>query len=126
MDTKLKYVRTKHDGIIIFNIVTNHSNFKHLEPVSAGFCYVHENMVSCFDKSVTLNIASDRLGDSKAATLQLFGYDAMSKIITCESCDNESFSELCGKLMCGIQNRTIHDKHAPLICEYHKPKNNDK
>lgn len=82
MDTKLKYVRIKQYGdIIIFPCVIEHSTFKHLEPISAGFCYVDVNKVTCFGESFSLGIASNPKEDSQKATWQLFGYDAMLNLM---------------------------------------------
>jgi len=77
---KQKYVRLKQfNTIIIFDIVLNHSDFKRMNPVSAGFCYIGDNMVKCFGESVSLNLESDP-EDSKYATKQLFGFDAMLEL----------------------------------------------
>ncbi len=79
-DTKQKYVRLKdYDEIIIFPLVLEHSTFKYLKPISAGFCYVRNEEVSCFGSSFSLNLKSDA-EDSKIATKQLFGFDAMLKL----------------------------------------------
>lgn len=76
MNTKQKYVRLKdYNQIIIFNVLLEHSYFKQLEPVSAGFCYINNNTVSCFGKSTSLSLQSLE-DDSYWATKQLFGYDA--------------------------------------------------
>lgn len=40
MDTRQKYVRLKeYDSFIFFPMIIEHSTFKHLQPISAGFCY---------------------------------------------------------------------------------------
>ena len=57
MDTKQKYVRLKqYDTIIIFPEVLNHSDFKHMNPVSAGFCYVEKEKIQCFGESYSLRM----------------------------------------------------------------------
>ena len=84
MDTKLKYVRLKrYNEIIIFPCIIEHSVFKHLEPISAGFCYVlgEEKKVNCFGESYSLNLKSNQKEDTIEATKQLFGIDAMLNVI---------------------------------------------
>jgi hypothetical protein len=80
-DTKLKYVRIgRYNEIIIFPIVIEHSDFKHLEPISAGFCYIDQDKVSCFGESVSLKLESME-DDTFMATKQVFGFDAAVKFI---------------------------------------------
>lgn len=80
-DTKLKYVRLKaYDEIIIFPMLLEHSTFKHLNPISAGFCYIDDGKVSCFGRSVSLRIESME-DDTKMATKQVFGIDAMLALL---------------------------------------------
>lgn len=75
MDRKQKYVRlAQYNNIIIFPVTIDHSHFKHMNPVSAGFCYVDEKKVSCFGESFTLQMSS-HADDSMYATHQLFGFD---------------------------------------------------
>lgn len=57
-------------------MVLEHSCFKHLNPISAGFCYIDNNKVSCFGRSVSLGIESMK-DDTEVATKQVFGFDAM-------------------------------------------------
>jgi len=69
-----KYVRLpEYDTIIIFDELLQHSTFRNLEPISAGFCYVEPNKtVRCFGSSISLDLDSlDE--DSKIATEQIFG-----------------------------------------------------
>lgn len=71
---KQKYVRLeRYNEIIIFPEVLEHSDFAHLKPVSAGFCYVNENEVRCFGDSFSLKLKS-LPEDSGIATRQLFSY----------------------------------------------------
>ena len=52
MDRKQKYVRLgSYDEIIIFPEVIEHSKFSYMKPVSAGFCYVDKDKVSCFGQA---------------------------------------------------------------------------
>lgn len=81
MDTKQKYVRLKqYDTIIIFPEVLNHSDFKHMNPVSAGFCYVEQEKIQCFGESYSLRMKSDP-EDTKIATKQIFGVEAMLALL---------------------------------------------
>lgn len=69
---QLKYVRLRErDTIVIFPPTLQHSQFQYFDPVSAGFCYIHNGLVECFGTSVSLNLEADPL-DSKRATLQFF------------------------------------------------------
>ena len=80
MDTKQKYVRLKeYNQIIIFHSIIEHSSFKNMNPISAGFCYVNDDNVACFGVSVSLGIKSME-DDSYVATKQIFGWDAADKI----------------------------------------------
>lgn len=78
MIKKHKYVRLKKYGeFIFFSELIEHSRFEHLNPISAGFCYLNENgIVKCFGCSESLGIES-REDDSKLATRQVYGCDAM-------------------------------------------------
>ena len=79
MDTKQKYVRLKeYNQIINFHTCTEHSTFRYLNPISAGFFYVHSDKVSCFGKSISLNIEGME-DDSYIATKQIFGWEAADK-----------------------------------------------
>jgi len=76
-DTKQKYVRLKkYNLIIIFHPAIEHSEFKNMDVISAGFCYVHEDKVVCFGGSFSLNLESME-DDTEIATKQIYGYDAM-------------------------------------------------
>ncbi len=84
MDTRQKYVRLKeYDKFIIFSTIIEHSAFANFEPVSAGFCYINpdKQVVSCFGESISLKLKSNPEEDTKFATKQIFGYDAMNAII---------------------------------------------
>jgi hypothetical protein len=70
---KQKYIRTKDGEIIIFPSTIEHSRFKYLNPVTAGFCFINENKVECLGMSFSLNLISNPEEDSKHATCQIFG-----------------------------------------------------
>jgi hypothetical protein len=76
MDGRQKYVRLKdYNEIIIFPEIIEHSTFRNLEPVSAGFCYINKDHIACFGKSISLRLDSKE-DDSFWATKQVFGWDA--------------------------------------------------
>lgn len=96
-DTKQKYVRVEpYNQIIIFNAMTDHSTFKNLNPVSAGFCYIDAGKVSCFGHSVTLGIDSNK-GDSFHATKQLFGWEAAETLNNKDSNDKQKILDYFDK-----------------------------
>ena len=69
-----KYIRLpQFDEIIIFPEVIQHSKFKHLNPISAGFCHINtdDQSVKCYGESISLNKTS-RKEDSDIATKQFF------------------------------------------------------
>ena len=74
---KLKYVRLQqYDQIIIFPETLQHSTFKNLNPISAGFCHVNTSrkMVDCYGESTSLMLSSAK-DDTYLATKQVFGID---------------------------------------------------
>ena len=80
-DTRQKYVRLKeYDEIIIFPQIIEHSEFKTLNPVSAGFCSIGDNVINCYGISVSLNLECKE-DDSFIATKQVFGWDAAEKLL---------------------------------------------
>lgn len=80
-DTRQKYVRLKeYDEIIIFPQIIKHSKFRNLEPVSAGFCSIGDNVINCYGRSVSLNLEGKE-DDSFIATKQVFGWDAAEALI---------------------------------------------
>ena len=73
---KVKYIRTKDDEIIIFGEIMQHSDFRNLQPVSAGFISFGINKegkptCSCYGRSVSLNLDSNEEEDTQLAKLQL-------------------------------------------------------
>jgi hypothetical protein len=72
---KQKYIRLReYDEIVIFPIAMNHSIFKFLDPISAGFCEIveNENKVICYGESLSIGMESHKY-DSMIASNQLFG-----------------------------------------------------
>ena len=79
---KHKYVRLKdYNVFIFFPEIIEHSTFRHLNPVSAGFCYFdsEKEKVNCFGKSISLGIDS-KPDDTDFATKQFYGIDAYLKL----------------------------------------------
>lgn len=78
---KMKYIKYgEYNSIVIFPQIINHDEFKYLQPKSAGFCYVHQDKVQCFGRSVSLNLQSEE-EDTILATKQYCGIDAMLKLL---------------------------------------------
>jgi len=78
---KMKYVRIgDYNSIVIFPEIIQHSDFRHLKPKSAGFCYISEEKVECFGESISLGIKSDEKYDTIDATKQYCGVEAMLKL----------------------------------------------
>ena len=72
---KQKYIKIAPYGeIIIFPCSIEHSVFKGMGAVTAGFCYIDADKVRCFGKSISLKLESNPKVDSDLATKQLFGY----------------------------------------------------
>ena len=78
---KMKYVKVgQYNSIIIFPAIIQHSEFKHFNPTTAGFCYVSEEKVECFGESVSLGLKSNKRLDTIDATVQYCGIEAMLKL----------------------------------------------
>jgi hypothetical protein len=73
---KAKYIKTKDNEIIVFGELMNHSDFRHLNPVSAGFINFglddEKNVTcACFGESISLRLKSDEKEDTFFAQRQL-------------------------------------------------------
>jgi hypothetical protein len=76
--SRTKYIRTKDDKIIVFSETFNHSDFKHKQPVSAGFISFGVNSegnasCTCYGESISLGMESDEK-DTKLAMRQILGH----------------------------------------------------
>ena len=74
--TKAKYIKTKSGDIIVFSAAMMHSEFKHYNPISAGFIDFYINnegnpTCSCFGESISLGLISDEEEDTRLARIQL-------------------------------------------------------
>lgn len=88
MYLKQKYIRTKNNEIIVFPELLQHSEFKHFEPVSAGFISIGTKKVKhgeqeysetdckCYGESISLRLKSNEEEDTNLARRQILGrYD---------------------------------------------------
>lgn len=74
-ETKHKYVRLpNYNQFIFFPTAIEHSTFRNLNPVSAGFCYLDndDKKIKCFGESISLKLYSLE-DDSYHATKQVYG-----------------------------------------------------
>lgn len=76
---RVKYIRTKHNEIIVFSELQQHSEFKHFNPVSAGFISIGiredgEVKAVCYGESISLNLKSMEEDDTVLANYQLGFY----------------------------------------------------
>jgi hypothetical protein len=73
-----KYIKTKDNQIIIFPAKFKHSEFKYLEPVSAGFIAIgaegkHNPDITCYGHSTSLDLKSAE-EDTELAKKQFINY----------------------------------------------------
>ena len=74
---KVKYIRTKDNEIIVFSILQEHSQFKHFEPISAGFISIvigndKNPDCTCYGESISLGLKSMPI-DTRLAKRQILG-----------------------------------------------------
>ncbi len=74
--TRVKYVVTDNNEIIIFGEAMNHSTFKNFNPTSAGFISFGVNKdgnpsCTCYGKSVSLKLESNPEQDTLLAKRRL-------------------------------------------------------
>jgi hypothetical protein len=73
---RVKYIKTKNREIIVFGEIMVHSDFKDMNPVSAGFISFGINEEGnpncrCFGKSISLGLSCDEEEDTFLAQSQL-------------------------------------------------------
>ena len=73
---KAKYIKTKDKEIIVFGEIMVHSDFKHMNPISAGFISFGINeegnpTCKCYGESISLGLSSDEEEDTFLAQSQL-------------------------------------------------------
>ena len=76
MFTNVKYVVTKDNEIIVFGELMQHKDFKHMNPISAGFIAFGINKqgnptCNCYGKSISLGLKSREDIDTDIAKRQL-------------------------------------------------------
>lgn len=75
---RTKYVKSKDNDIIVFGEHIQHTRFKYLEPVSAGFIKFQTNtstgavQCECYGESIGLDLKCQE-EDSKIAQMQILG-----------------------------------------------------
>ena len=76
MYSRVKYIVTEENDIIVFNEILNHSDFRKFNPVRAGFISFGVNKqgnptCSCYGESISLGLKSDPVKDTLIAKLKL-------------------------------------------------------
>ena len=77
---RTKYIKTKDKEIIVFGEIMVHSDFKDMNPISAGFISfgIDEDgnpTCKCYGESISLGLPSDEEEDTQLAQSQLgFNY----------------------------------------------------
>ncbi len=69
--SKVKYIKTMGNQIILFPQTLSHKDFASFNPVSAGFAQIYDEKIACFGDSFSLGLKSDPI-DSELATRQYF------------------------------------------------------
>lgn len=78
--SKVKYIKTEKNQIIIFSEYHQHSEFKKFNPISAGFVYFDvgtkngELICKCYGESVSLKLKADEEIDEELVRNQILGY----------------------------------------------------
>lgn len=77
---KVKYIRTKDNKIIAFGELFQHDEFKHFNPISAGFISIgigsdRNPDCTCYGESVSLGLKSMGEEDTRLAKKQILGWD---------------------------------------------------
>jgi hypothetical protein len=73
---KTKYIKTEDKEIIVFGEIMLHSDFKDMNPISAGFISfgIDEDgnpTCKCYGESISLGLSSDEEKDTRLAQRQL-------------------------------------------------------
>jgi hypothetical protein len=65
-----KYIITRDGSVVVFSEAMRHSDFKHFNPISAGFIYFQNQKAICSGESTSLNLKS-RAIDTRLANSQI-------------------------------------------------------
>ena len=76
MFSKVKYIITRDNDIIVFGETLQHKEFSHMDPIRAGFISFGINKegnptCGCYGESISLKLKSDPDLDTKIAKRQL-------------------------------------------------------
>jgi len=76
--SRVKYIRTSNNEIIVFSELQQHKEFKRFNPISAGFIAIGVGSdgnpdCSCFGESVSLDLKSNEADDTRLAKKQILG-----------------------------------------------------
>lgn len=84
MSQKQKYIKLPSGEVIFFPPHIDHDTFKHLNPVTAGFCQIDQTAqkVHCYGNSYTLKLEANVMEDGRDATKQVFGIMALVDLLT--------------------------------------------
>lgn len=79
MRFKQKYIITKENRAIVFSELLQHSDFRHFEPIRAGFVVFNSevyNPISCtvYGESISLNRYSNKKLDEDIIKREILGY----------------------------------------------------
>ena len=77
--SKVKYIKTKDKQIIVFGEYYTHDQFRHFEPISAGFISFGNDKNDlpdciCYGESISLGLKSDEKVDTELARNQILAY----------------------------------------------------
>lgn len=79
---RVKYIKTDKNQIIAFSHLLQHSDFKHFNPVSAGFICIGIQVGGrrgitcvCYGESISLDLKADEQIDAELAFKQILGMD---------------------------------------------------
>ena len=76
--SRVKYIRTTDNEIIVFSELQQHSEFKNFKPISAGFIAFGIGKdgnpdCSCYGESISLRLKSNEEDDTRLARRQILG-----------------------------------------------------